>query len=104
MVVTSAMLAAILKNQLFFVSGGCQYFPNRKRSAHAIRFPKTQLLLLLRLQWMTSFVGEAEVDDHLLLLVRNQGPRSKFKIGLEGGGGISASILGGGGAQNTFCY
>ena len=35
----------------------------------------------------------------------SQGPRSNFEIGEVGGGGtISDSIFGGGGAQNTFSY
>ena len=57
-----------------FCVSDCPYFPNRKRStyvsAHVIRFPKTQLLILLRLLWMTSFVWDAEVVEHFLLLVR----------------------------------
>ena len=46
----SAMIAAILKNHVFYSASGCPYFPNRKQ------FPKTGLLTLLRLLWMMSFV------------------------------------------------
>ena len=39
-------------------------------TAHIIRFPKTRQHILLRLLWMTSFVWDAEVVEHLLLLAR----------------------------------
>ena len=62
------MLATILKNQLLLCER-LSMFPEEEAqcfTAHAIRFPKTRLLILLRLLWRTSFVWDAEVVVELL--------------------------------------
>ena len=75
LVVKSALLAAILKNQLYFVSVVIQIFRIRSAVQHCTCNPLSQNTiahnLLLRLLWMVSFVWDAKVIKHFLLLVRS---------------------------------